>query len=647
MFVPPLMTLLRGPQPIALNKSLSGPSGNCAAYFASVGKTILTWYTVGVSGYKSACVAAYDHATDTWSEAYTVGNFLLADDAHGQTSICQDADGFFYVFFGSHASPQHWSISNVANDITGWTQQTALTGAQTYPHAILVGSVIYLLLRNDAVLSRRPLALRTATPASGSATFSAMSSLVDFGANSRFYISECHVVGTDIHFAATRPNDIDTSRRGVYYFVYKTATGALTNHDGSFSVASGSLPMSLSDANTNCRLFDHGSGEGDTPSLVFDSAGDPHVVFIDNGGSGSTYTIKHIKRTSGTWSSPANVDSPIFIEYPGAGYKTVYKTNQGAAAGSIEIWYVKDSTGHKMRAIRDSGGVFSAGEALVTTVGPELLVSHERVRNGLPEFRAVFSQATGSLTTPGDAGAFPLKFYGWGDAGPLLPKIPQDTIDPLFANVSLLLGCEHRDGAITLVNDAPQSILMASRNGQAQIDTAQFKFGSASMLLDGTGDFFTYPHSGNFSVANGDITVEAFIRRNGASKQQVIVGKRGALSEWVLYVLADNRVLVGAFNAGGAVVSLPSVATISTGVWYHVEFDRVGTTWYLFVDGNLEGSVVESASPATNGTALFIGRDSTTTARDWNGWIDEVRITSGAARHTATFTPPAAAHPRR
>src|SRR3990167_10480500 len=49
-------------------------------------------------------------------------------------------------------------------------------------------------------------------------------------------------------------------------------------------------------------------------------------------------------------------------------------------------------------------------------------------------------------------------------------------------------------------------------NGDAQIDTAQSKFGGASGLFDGTGDTLTIPDSDDFNFGAGDFTVEWFAR---------------------------------------------------------------------------------------------------------------------------------------
>ena len=656
MFVPPLMTLLSGeptPTPFysatrVLNSDWITAIGPSAQYFPALDKTLVTWQMVGNGSEKGAQIAAYDHATGTWSERYKVGTFTgLADDDHGGTSLCQDADGYFYVFFGSHDSFQRWSTSNAPNDISAWTQQSSITGEQTYPRARFVGSKIFLFLRNDTTATGSPgagwnlaTALRQATPSGGAATFGSMSNLVALDADSRAYGGTLIVVGSDIHWVGTRADAADTARKHVYYFVYKTATGALENHDGSVSTASGSLPINLTTANTSYRLFDHGAGRGEIPAMCFDSAGDPHVVFADNGGSGSSFVLKHIKRTAGTWSSPVTVDN-LIAQFPGIGFVTTYSVVAGAA-GTVEAWYM-GSGGSKVRRIRSSSGTWGAAQTIVPS-GANHISGNQPVIDGVPELRTIFCEASGSFT---DAGAVLSKRYGYGDGGAISASIPMTAQDANYSSVSLLFSFDHKDAIASAINEA-DSCIPPTFNGNAQIDTAQFKFGTASLLLDGSGDYVTFPNNSLFSVSQGDFCIEAFVRRN-ASKLQCVFGKRPAVgsSEFSCLIDASNHILFQAFNTSVAVVSIAGTTTITTG-WHHVAYSRQGTTWRCFVDGNLEASATESASPSSNSQLLHVGRDpSTTPGRDFNGWIDEVRFTSGAARYTASFTAPSAAFPRR
>src|SRR5690606_1263304 len=106
----------------------------------------------------------------TWSERYTVGNFLLANDDHGHPALVRDADGYIHCFFGSHVNAQKYSVSTAPDDISGWTQRPDITGSYTYPRAVLVGATIHLFLRESATPDNRPLVVLTMTPTGGIGT---------------------------------------------------------------------------------------------------------------------------------------------------------------------------------------------------------------------------------------------------------------------------------------------------------------------------------------------------------------------------------------------------------------------------------------------------------------------------------------------
>lgn len=615
--------------------------GPAAIHVSALNTTFVAWYMVGEGSEKGAQIAAYDHTSGTWSERYKVGNYSgLADDDHGQVSLCQDADGYFYAFYGSHATSQPWSISTNPNDITSWTRQASLSGTQSYPHAVVVGSKIYVFVRNDTNLSRRTFDVRSATPASGSATFSGLTALVDLGADSRAYMGEARAVGTDIHFVGSRANAADTYRKGIYYFIYDTVTGAVKNHDGSVTVAAGSLPVSLATANASFRLFDHGTGQGDIPSLCFDTSGDPHLLFADNGGFGASYSLKHMTRTSGVWSSPVTVDA-IYPRFPNIGSIVTYAAVPGAS-GTVEAWYC-NYPGDKMRSIY-SAGVWGTPETILAAVaGP--LIGSQAVRDAHADLRSIFCEVSNSMA---DVNAFPTKRFGYGDSGPLSAVVPMTPVDPMYRSVSLLLGFEHRNGATQIINEA-DSCYPLTLNGNAQIDTSQSAYGSASLKLDGSGDFVTSPHNADFSVSNGDFCLEMSIRRIGTSKLQCITAKRpgSGSSEWACYISAANLLTLQAFTTSAACIALTGLTTINASQWYDVSFERQGSTWRIFCGGALEASGTESAAPAANTQLLHIGRDPSNAARDFSGWLDEFRFTSGGVRYTAAYTPLGAAFPRR
>jgi hypothetical protein len=64
-------------------------------------------------------------------------------------------------------------------------------------------------------------------------------------------------------------------------------------------------------------------------------------------------------------------------------------------------------------------------------------------------------------------------------------------------------------------------------NGDAQLSTAQFKYGTASLLLDGTGDYLSITTNPDFGYGSGNFTIEFWLRRTSVGNQ-VIIEQRSA-----------------------------------------------------------------------------------------------------------------------
>jgi hypothetical protein len=185
-------------------------------------------------------------------------------------------------------------------------------------------------------------------------------------------------------------------------------------------------------------------------------------------------------------------------------------------------------------------------------------------------------------------------------------------------------------------------------NGGAVISSATSVFGGASCLLDGSADFVVRVDSGgDASITSGDATVECWIRPAVNNAVKSIIAKRVQPIDggWQMYMDASGKLGVIAWTGASTAVSLVGTTTVSTSTWHHVAFTKQGTTWRLFLNGVLEASGTQSTVPTSNVTNINIGRDASTTARDFNGHIDEVRLTMGVARYTAAFTVPTSQFP--
>jgi hypothetical protein len=237
-------------------------------------------------------------------------------------------------------------------------------------------------------------------------------------------------------------------------------------------------------------------------------------------------------------------------------------------------------------------------------------------------------------------------------------------VDPSFSSVKLLLGFQGADGstgAPGLTDESPAAHGTATAVGNAQIDTAQSKFGGASLLGDGTGDGISFPDSTDWrlSTANSDqFTVEAWVRTSTTTPTDKVIVARSTGVPNVGFFFRCNTSGNGELSFLGSTnnATLDWAPASSSGItwalstWYHVAADKDATGKVrVYRDGVMVGSSTptDSSMAAANTAVLTIGIDGLG-GRSWDGWIDEVRITKGVARYASDsgYTVPTDAFPR-
>lgn len=201
------------------------------------------------------------------------------------------------------------------------------------------------------------------------------------------------------------------------------------------------------------------------------------------------------------------------------------------------------------------------------------------------------------------------------------------------AFTTLLLHCDGADAA-TSFPDSSQTAASISAIGNAQVDTAQSKFGGASGLFDGTGDYLSATSVAGWQLGSGDFTIDFWIRVNSGSSW----GAVAKLAEWELYGDVNRWV----FKVNNASNVLLINWTPTAGQWYHGACVRSGSgagTTVMYIDGTSIGSGT-SVNVTDGAGGLRVGGN--IQGRDLNGWMDEVRVSKGIARWTTNFTPPTA-----
>lgn len=171
--------------------------------------------------------------------------------------------------------------------------------------------------------------------------------------------------------------------------------------------------------------------------------------------------------------------------------------------------------------------------------------------------------------------------------------------------------------------------------GNAQISTAQYKFGSSSLALDGSGDYVRSPTNlGAFE--NSDYTVELWVRPNSSSSSSYIFDHRQGGGVSLRTSSTSLWVGVSGFIAINIANAFPTPQ-----IWYHIAITRSGNNTKCYIDGVQKGSTYTTAYTASAAN-LFIGAPYFANSTFLNGYIDEFRI-SNSVRYSTTFTPPTGA----
>lgn len=203
------------------------------------------------------------------------------------------------------------------------------------------------------------------------------------------------------------------------------------------------------------------------------------------------------------------------------------------------------------------------------------------------------------------------------------------------ANTVSLLHLNGSDTSTTITDETGKPW---TAQGNAQIDTAHKKFGAASGLFDGSGDYLTSPDCPDWNFGTADWTVDLWLRRNGTKAYPGIWATRYSSALTMGLGNSDNKIRV----VLGASEILLSSNTVPDLTWTHVALVRYGNVLTVYIGGTACGTYnCTGVSFNSDNVGIWIGRlGGDTDGYYWDGWMDEIRVSKGIARWTANFSPP-------
>lgn len=238
------------------------------------------------------------------------------------------------------------------------------------------------------------------------------------------------------------------------------------------------------------------------------------------------------------------------------------------------------------------------------------------------------------------------------------------TEDPDWNSVKLQLPMTGSFGSTTFTDVSPAGRTV-TRNGDTAIRVLTSKFGLSSLFMDGgyttNGEHITVPKTSDFDWGWRQFTIEAWIYLLGnPTLDNTILSTCFTNSPWysLRFRVNNSRGLYAGIStdSGSTLNHLISDTTtkIALNTWTHVAFvrDNDANKLRLFIDGVQAaelGSVSGQVYYATR-DPVCIGVDPSSNGSPslreyFRGFIQDLRVTIGAARYTEAFTPPTAPFP--
>jgi hypothetical protein len=188
-----------------------------------------------------------------------------------------------------------------------------------------------------------------------------------------------------------------------------------------------------------------------------------------------------------------------------------------------------------------------------------------------------------------------------------------------FENESLGTATDYsgygNDGTLTSMNNS---------GNETSGPTVDGRFGNA-MKFDGVDDYVGVANLPSLNPTQ--ITMEMWIKFNTIPyNTQIVLNKEGqyrliAADVDTTHLSIRYATTVTSWSAG----TLIGNTTLTAGVWYHVAATYDGSSWKLYLNGNLDGQKAESGNIVSGTGSLYIGTFAPGTYH-FNGTLDEVQI---------------------
>lgn len=227
--------------------------------------------------------------------------------------------------------------------------------------------------------------------------------------------------------------------------------------------------------------------------------------------------------------------------------------------------------------------------------------------------------------------------------------------DTYYPQVVLLLHGDGGNGTQVVTDDSQYQRTPGTTSYGFTISAEQSVTNGTSMKFIGAAPVVSWTESTDFDLSTNNFTLETFfmvttlagISGNG----HTLFSRRSQDANGWAFVTSNTggmtlRAKIGGSWSDGWCYTAGGLITPYT--WHHAALVRNGSSLLLFIDGTLRGSDTLTSGAAFHdetGQGFRLAGADVYGENPLTGWLDEVRITVGAARYTTNFTPDTAGWP--
>lgn len=392
--------------------------------------------------------------------------------------------------------------------------------------------------------------------------------------------------------------------------------------------------------------------------VVFASAADangsgPGTMAITDS-EGLTWTQQDTSAGTSTWEHSVWIFTAPVTTGTSMTVTATHTPNTDTAAISMDVvclpGYNAVEQTFKTRVATEAAFADDFASALDSSNSVKLLhaVTHDRATG--------ITVGSGWVTLLDETGESP---HGWDsqtsyltgttDTGIDLANLGQDTYDavvvalevsaadgdPFYDDVVFLTHLNGSDAA-TSATDVSNSSHTISFSGNAELDTADKKFGSASLIVDGTNSLISCADSADWNFGSGPFNIEFWVKQTTHAAGNMIAQYSSGQMSWWIFDGGAGKLRFRASTDGSTVDydTGNSPTGHTENAWNHVCVEKdEANKLRVYVNGVMVDSLTGMTGTLHDSSSVMWIGAQPGGGFDYTGWFDEIRITKGVSRY--------------